>query len=93
MQIGAQFPVVPNASGSRSAFPVQVQGAKTSVAPYSQPSPGAQFEGVSAQTESRFSRYGDFGANTRAALETYQATESLASNNPRHALTGVDVFA
>ncbi|GAB3488686.1 hypothetical protein [Marinomonas epiphytica] len=95
MQINSQFPV-PASGGFSHSLPVtsSPSNAVQAQSLSAQNSSSVQeFDRVMSQQESRFSPYGQFSFQTQNALNAYQATESLASDNPRASLVGVDIFA
>lgn len=97
MQISSQYPVLFRSGNTQpsvkndafkepSTLPVRSTG-------FSQVSSMQTFQDAAASHSARFHKIHDLDAHTQAALQAYKNTEALASNNPRHALIGVDVFA
>lgn len=100
MRINSQLPV---AISNNNAITNQKTGSPDSSVIKSVPSVNASlpaassdahFENVMAgDRSSRFHRIDDLSANAQLALQAYQNTEAMATDNPRNQLIGVDVFA
>lgn len=99
MQIGSNFPVISNGAGSCSQTPAVVESAESKPhspdSTFSPPSPLGDFERASAHfaDAERFFKVDGLSSLAQQALSAYQTTESLAANNPRNQLVGVDVYA
>lgn len=94
MQINTRFPVVSDAGQTRikPTFPVATEQAST--AQFSLPaSPLASFEHAQQSQGAKFSRVEGLDKAVQEAIASYQATQSLAGDNPQNYLIGVDTFA
>jgi len=96
MQINSNFPVQSGFGQlplSKAIVPVS-QGADSTVQFSLPASPLSSFEqAAESQSSSRFSRIEGLDRMTQDAISSYQTTQSLAADNPRNYLIGIDVFA
>lgn len=95
MQINSNFPVRSNIGqlpSSKSLVPVDNESSQTTQ--FSLPvSPLINFEQAADAQQSRFTKMEGLDRMTQEAIDSYQVTQSLAADNPRHYLIGIDVFA
>lgn len=93
MQIGSQFPILPNGrqpTGSPSKAVVPVSRSDTESSPVSSL---VSFEQASSAHQAKFSKVEEMDRWARDALNSYLATESLSGSDPRQYLIGIDVYA
>lgn len=95
MQINSNFPVHSNFGQLPSKAIVPVDHEKAQSQPsFSLPvSPMSSFEQAAKEQGSRFSKIESLDRLAQDAINTYQMNQSLAADNPRNYLIGVDVFA
>lgn len=96
MRIGSNLPIAVN-SGNCSQTPATAGSLyeQSSAPPEAlPPSRMEDFEKLSSGIDNeRLFRVDALSGTAQQALSAYQATESLASNNPRNQLIGIDVYA
>ena len=95
MQINSNFPVHSGFGQLPSKAVVPIDQDKIQAqAGFSLPvSSMFNFEQAAKEQGSRFSKIEGLDRMTQNAINSYQMTESLAADNPRNYLIGVDVFA
>lgn len=94
MQIGSQLPHIGQSFRPLALTNNEANKPKAALPVVSAMSPSSQVEFASEYTsKSRFTRIDSLDFNTQNALSIYELTQSMASNNPRNSLIGVDVYA
>ncbi|WP_067216173.1 hypothetical protein [Marinomonas gallaica] len=96
MKIGGNFPVIPQGGANqsaRSSVPVVAGQNSEQRSSAMLPSSMQAFERASSTESPRFFKVDGLSALAQQAMSAYQSTESLSSNNPRHQLIGIDVYA
>lgn len=94
MQINTRFPVVSDTGKSRIKPSLPVVAEPTSAPQFSLPaSPVSSFEQAQQSQGARFSKVEGLDKAVQEAIASYQATQSLAADNPQNYLIGVDTFA
>lgn len=94
MQINTRFPVVSDAGQSKIKPSMPVVSEQAAPTQFSLPaSPLSSFEHAQQTQGARFSKVEGLDKAVQEAIASYQATQSLAADNPRNFLIGVDTFA
>lgn len=94
MQINTRFPVVSESGQSRVKPSLPVVSETNSTPQFSLPaSPVSSFEQAQQAQGARFSKVEGLDKAVQEAIASYQATQSLAADNPKNYLIGVDTFA
>ncbi|WP_067096271.1 hypothetical protein [Marinomonas atlantica] len=96
MNIGGNFPVITQGGAThnaRSSVPAVVNQNSEQRSSAFLPSSVQAFEQASSSESPRFFKVDGLSALAQQAMSAYQSTESLSSNNPRHLLIGIDVYA
>lgn len=96
MQINSNFPVQSGFGRfppSKALVAVDSSSVKEKAQFSIPPSSASSFEQAYQTENGRFHRMDGFDLNSKDAIASYQATQSLAADNPRNYLIGVDVYA
>ncbi|OUR71951.1 hypothetical protein A9Q77_06295, partial [Marinomonas sp. 42_23_T18] len=94
MQVNTRFPVVSEARQSRVKPSLPVVSDRESSAQFSLPSsPVSSFEHAQQAQGASFSKVEGLDKVIQEAIASYQATQSMATDNPQDYLIGVDTFA
>ena len=94
MQINTRFPVVSDTGKSKIKPSLPVVAEQVSSPQFSLPaSPMSSFEQAQQTQGARFSKVEGLDRAIQEAIASYQATQSLAADNPQNYLIGVDTFA
>lgn len=94
MQINTRFPVVSETKQSRIKSSLPVVADTTSTPQFSLPSsPVSSFEHAQQAQGASFSKVEGLDKVIQEAIASYQATQSMATDNPQNYLIGVDTFA
>jgi hypothetical protein len=94
MQINTRFPVVSDAGRSKVKPKLPAVAEPVSAPQFSLPaSPVSSFEHAQQSQGAKFSRVEGLDRAVQEAIASYQATQSMAADNPKNYLIGVDTFA
>lgn len=94
MQINTRFPVVSETGRSRVKPSVPAVTEQAAAPQFSLPSsPVSSFEHAEKSQGATFSKVEGLGKVIQEAIASYQATQSMATDNPQNYLIGVDTFA